>query len=258
MTNQEAAPEAKKPKGRSPNYPALTLEEAIVKIRQLYKSELRHPASVDTVIRDWGYRTVNGPAGLALGAVKRFGLTDDKGVGAARTIRVSDLAVNVLENPDDEEKVRAIQTAAFNPAIHRVMWEKFGYPLPSDANLIWFLTQERSFTSSGAKEFIKTYKNTIAYVNSFGPVKIQFQDPDGEIEDDDNGNQIPVVEPKSRKRRMTADGADVLTIPLLGGQPPILIEGVNQISEQNWNQFMAILTVMKPSLIQSEPDSEEG
>jgi hypothetical protein len=253
MTNQETAPGAKKPKGRSPNYPALTLEEAIVKVRQLYKSELRHPASVDTVIRDWGYRTVNGPAGLALGAVKRFGLTDDKGVGTARTIRVSDLAVNVLENPDDDEKVRAIQTAAFNPAMHRVMWEKFGYPLPSDANLIWFLTQERSFTPSGAKEFIKTYKNTINYVNSFGPVKIQFKDPDDEIEDDDDGTPV-VAEPKPKKRRVTGDGIDVLTIPLLGGQPPILIEGVNQISEENWAQFMATLAVMKPTLIHIETE----
>jgi hypothetical protein len=259
MTDAEI-PEAKKIKGRSPNYPAISLEEAIVKVRELYKAEMRHPASVSTVLKDWNYRTVNGPAGLALAALKRYGLTDDEGVGTARTIRVSDLAVNILENPNDEAKARAIHTAAFNPPIHRVMWEKFNFPLPSDENIRWFLIQERGFTPSGAKEFIKTYKNTIDYANSFGPVKINAQDSGDEFEDEETNDEKHLEErPKPKKRRMTTDGVDVLTIPLLGGQPPILIEGVNHISEENWNQFMAILNVMKPSLIEPDKDdSEEG
>ena len=123
MSNQET-PAAKRPKGRSPNYPAIDLAEAIVKARELYKAELQHPASVSTVVKDWGYKTPNGPAGLALAALKRFGLTDDDGLGPARRVRVSDLALDILENPDDAAKVRAIHRAAFSPPIHRVMWEK--------------------------------------------------------------------------------------------------------------------------------------
>jgi hypothetical protein len=137
------------------------------------------------------------------------------------------------------------------------MWEKFHTPLPSDDNLKWFLTQERGFTQSGAKEFIKTYKNTMTYAISFGPVKIEAQDSGDEIEDEETDEPKPPSGTKTKKRKMTADGLDVLTIPLLGNQPPILIEGVSQISEENWAQFMAVLNVMKPSLIQAESETPE-
>lgn len=255
MSNQEV-PELKRPKGRSPNYPAIDLEEAIAKVRLLYKAESQHEASVGTVVRDWNYKTLNGPAALALGALKRFGLTNDEGLGTARRIRVSDLALDILENPDEEAKIRAIHTAALSPPIHQLMWDKFGAQLPSDVNLKWYLTKERGFTDTGAKEFISKYKNTIAYASSFGPVKNEIQDPSSAPEAEEKNDRLLTAGLKPKRQRLTGEGVDVLTIPMLGGQPPILIEGVNQISEENWKQFMAVLNVMKPSLIRTEDEED--
>ena len=131
-------------------------------------------------MRDWSYKSLNGPAALALAALKRFGLTDDSGVGPARRINVSDLAVDILENPDPAARREAIRTTALNPPIHRELWSKYGERLPSDQNIKWFLTRERGFTDTGATEFIPEYRSTIAYAHLFGAGTVETQTTDQE------------------------------------------------------------------------------
>jgi hypothetical protein len=248
MSAQE--PKTKKPRGRSPSYPAINLETAIGRARTLWEREKQHPASVDTIVKHWGYKSFNGPASLSLAALKKFGLLEDEGTGKDRTAKLTNLTVDILANPDERARHAAVQKAALSPAIHGELWEKYGANLPSDANLQWEMTRQRGFTETGASEFIPEYRDTITYARLTGDATVGAQDPNG---GESHEEKLDPLDPtrgqeQRRKRRQMNTDANVLTIPLVG-RAPVIIEGEFPISERDWAQFMAVLNAMKPGLV---------
>ncbi|MDQ6946386.1 MAG: hypothetical protein M3256_08950 [Actinomycetota bacterium] len=261
QTSPAAPP--KKPRGRSPSYPAINLETALQRTRQLWEAERQYQASVETIVTHWGYRSFNGPASLALAALKKFGLIEDEGTGTARVAKVSDLAVDILENPDETARREATQRAALNPSIHRELWEKYGTELPSDTNLRWELTRQRNFTETGADEFIPQYRSTVAFAQLRSTATLPTQTVVRQEDDDDDDSETdelpsPDPRPRGRARRpsrlSTETDPHVLTIPLVGGTA-VLVEGEFPITETDWNQMMAVLNAMKPGLV-AEPQDE--
>jgi len=247
----------KKRKGRSPSYPAIDLETAIRRVRQLWDEERQHPVPVDTILKHWGYRSLNGPASLTLAALKKFGLVEDEGSGAARAARVSNLAVDIMENPDPRERREAIQRAALSPKVHQELWDQYGVDPPSDANLRWVLTRDRGFTETGADEFIPEYKSTISFAQLHPGDTVATQTDQGPSEDGgDEQERIP-DSPAPRRRRVTEDAANVLTIPLMGGTS-VVVEGEFPITEADWVQLMAVFNAMKPGLVRSSDNRDAG
>lgn len=244
----------KKKKGRSPSYPAIDLDTAILRARVLWGEERQHPTAVETIVKHWGYKSLNGPAALTLAALKKYGLIADEGYGAGRVAHLTDLAADILANPDEAARRRAVQRAALNPGIHKELWEKYGANLPSDANLRWELTRQRGFTETGADEFIPEYRATIAFAQLTGAGTVSTQTPAGETEDDADEEELrqPPLR-RQRRRQMSDPNANVLTIPLMGGRN-IIVEGEFPITEQDWTQFTAVLNAMKPGLV-GEPAS---
>ncbi len=255
MTEQAQSPTKKK--GRSPSYPAINLETAIERVKRLWDQERQYPTAVETIVKHWGYRSFNGPASLTLAALKKFGLIEDEGTGAGRTATVSDLAVDILANPNDRARLKAIQQAALRPAVHQELWEKYGSNLPSDANLKWELTRQRSFTETGASEFIPVYRATIAYAQLADGASVTTQEA---VEQDDPDEDDPPASGAKRRQgarrtRMSEADANVLTIPLVGGTA-VMVEGAFPISETDWRQLMAVLDAMKPGLVR-DPQTED-
>jgi hypothetical protein len=245
-------------KGRSPGYPAINLETAVERVRVLWQAEQHHPTPVAAVVNDWGYKSLNGPAGLSLAALKKFGLTDGEGSGDARRIRVSDLALRILEHPEPDVRHAALQEAALNPNIHQAMWEKFGPVPPSDSTVRWWLTQDRGFTQTGADGFMPEYRATIAFAQLTSDVNVGAQGNQVQSEDGLNEN--------TRDARGHADHAkvykdpahsskdpSVTTIPvLLPSGEKVTIEGRFPITEADWNQMMAVLNVTKLGMVKED------
>ena len=263
--NGAAPAPAKRPKGRSPSYPAITLETAIGRAKELYDLERQHWTAVATIIRHWGYTSLNGPASLTLAALKKFGLVEDEGTGAGRTARITELAVNILGNPDPEKRLSAIRTAALNPAIHRELWDEYhATNLPSSESLHWKLTQDRGFTETGANEFIPEFEQTIAFAQlSFGgTVQTQVEVPDEEkVGDQANDEQtesekVGRRQRRSGRQRVSTQGV-TYAVPVAMGED-VTIEGRFPLTEQEWGQFMAVLTAMKPALVgeKTKPELE--
>lgn len=252
MSNQPAP--GTKPRGRSPSYPAIDLETAIQRAGVLWDKERQHAASVDTIVKHWGYKSLNGPASLSLAALKKFGLVEDEGSGTARTARLTGLAVDILANPDTRKRETATQRAALNPTIHRELWDAYGATPPSDDQLEWELTRQRNFTPTGAKEFIPEYRDTIRYAKLADGATVETQDD--ESDEDKGGSGVPDSKIRRRKQRVSAD-ANVLTIPLLSGSS-VVVEGEFPVTEQDWDQFMAVLGAMKPGLIADRPEGVDA
>ena len=153
----------KRPKGRSPAYPAISLEKAIQRVRQLYARDKQYEIPVASLPELWGYASLNGPAGLTISALKKFGLINDEGAKDERRISVTDEAVHILNHPSSDARAEAIRDAALHPPIHREFWDEYGSSLPSDANMIWRLTRDRGFTETGAKEFLREWRETLEF-----------------------------------------------------------------------------------------------
>jgi len=202
-----------------------------------------------------GYRSAKtGPATVAYSALLKFGLLEDEGSGSARTGKLTPLGLDVLMSPD---QLPALRRAALTPQIHREMWEQYEDSLPSDESLKYRLVVQGGFTETGFREFIRQYRETIAYAQlpSAGSL-------DGETEpsgghDDDHQEETPLRDqPPRRQHRQGGVSGSVLTIPvpIVGGKS-VTIEGEFPISEAAWAQFLAVLNAMKPGLVQ---DPEAG
>lgn len=243
---------ARRPLRRSPSYPAINLETAVRRARELYAKERQHLTSVDTIAGHWKYKSLNGPAHLTLAALKKYGILVDDGKGTARRAGLTDLAVDVLENPDAAARDEALRRAALNPSIHRELWETYGNSPPSDANLKWILTRERGFTETGAAEFIRVYKDTVAYakLDSTDPV-VSAGAVDEPLDHEDSDESEPVNRPTHQppsKPRVSAPGMTPYSIPIFNGRS-VIVEGNFPLSEEDWEQFMTVLAAMKPALV---------
>lgn len=264
-TESDQPPAKRRQSGRSPAYPAISLPTAIERARTLYRQEKQFATPVDSLVKHWGYSTLNGPAGLALAALKKYGLVDDEGTKDERRVKVSDLAVRILEHPKAESRDEAVREAALKPVIHREMWAEYGEDLPSDSNLIWTLSRERGFTESGAREFVKEYRETL----DFASLGSNEPSSDNYSEEDLTATRVPSglgaldeMEPMGQARitfsdkRRSISAVQTYTVPVGVGEN-VIVQGEFPITEAKWAQFIAVLSAMKPALVALEPSGDD-
>lgn len=244
---------------RSPAYPGISLGQAIDRAQVLYDQERRNAAPVTTVVRHWGFSNPsNGAATVALSALEKFGLIAVTGTGSNRKVRLTDLALTILLNPDKTEVAHSIREAALNPPIHRLLWNEYQGDLPSDDTLRYELIVGKRFSERGADNFIGQFRATIAFA------KLDPLDSVAAPDNEPSEPAAPVSEPGRtdlgrvfKEPGYRPKEAGVLTIPVpLAGAEPVTIEGKFPITEAAWGQLMAVLTAMKPGLVKDEvPDT---
>lgn len=157
--------QVKKTKLRSPAYPAIDLETAIARARELWTSEKLNTAPVSVILGHWGYAKVSSNGLVVLSALLKFGLLMDEGTGEKRKARLSELARRIIldDRPTSPERDAAIREAALNPTIHKEFWDTYKELLPSDDNLKYELKVNKHFTDSAAVNFIKELHSTWSF-----------------------------------------------------------------------------------------------
>lgn len=146
-------------KGRSPRYPRIPLEDAIVHARALYEGAHRSAISSDTAYRVMGFNGKNGSSATALGAVRQFGLVD----GLRGDLRISNLALRILEPSSREEYVSGVKEAAAQPEVFSALFDHFEGVIPkSDEPVRSYLIRSLNFSRSGADECIETLRRTLS------------------------------------------------------------------------------------------------
>jgi hypothetical protein len=254
MTSPPEPTSARRPSGRSPSFPAISLETAIRRARELYERERQHPTPIEKIVQHWGYKGMTGPANLSIAALKKFGLLTDEGKGAERRGRLTHLAVDIIANPDHLARVESIKQAALMPSAHRELWDRYGNDLPSDVNLRWELVRQRGFTEGGAEDFVRGYKQTVAFAQLEASDRSPRITDDSPVTDDSHTILPDLHEPASPL--VSSEPADVRSpshasrfpIPIFNGGT-VVVEGDFPLSEEDWNQFMAVLSAMKPALV---------
>ncbi|HEX8095412.1 hypothetical protein [Jatrophihabitans sp.] len=270
MTAPTTAPppdSARKRLGRSPSYPGITLGNAIKRAQKLYEKEKLHPTPIGVVAKHWGFKSNNtGPASVTYAALIKYGLLSDEGTGDNRQAKLTDLAVKILLSPDEAERAAALKEAALKPPIHAEMWELYGADLPTDDTLRYKMAINGRFTETGFDEFIRVYRDVIAFANltpedkmdGSGTADLEEPEPEdgdrvpdpGEVKPPPPGTRPPG---KERRIGMTGD-VQTIAVPMLNA-PPVIVEGHFPLSEAEWTYFMTVLSAMKTGLV-GEPKND--
>jgi hypothetical protein len=161
-------------KMRSPNYPAVSLGEAIQRVKALWSKEKRTAVPADVAAKAIGYSGLSGPSRSTLGALKKYGLVDSDD----RTVCVSDLALCILHPANDGEQLQATQQSALLPELFASLHA--AYAQASDDALRSYLITKLDFSESGARQVIKTFRETISLAKLDNPDHIPSRNDNGE------------------------------------------------------------------------------
>lgn len=163
-TNEASATKGKRT--RSPNYPAISLREALPRIAQIYEKEFTHPADSDTLSKALGYSGTNGASDTVISALKKYGLLEHAG---NREYKLSPGAIDIcLHQKGEAERVKAIREAAFTPPLFAELNDEYGDILPSENNLRVKLVK-KGFNPKSVGDVIHAYRDTLELVTEEAP-----------------------------------------------------------------------------------------
>lgn len=146
---------------RSPNYPSISLPDAIERARKVYDREHTHKAAPEVIAKALGYSGVNGSSLGVMSAMKKYGLLEEVG----KDWKVSTDALTILVDPPTSmERADAIRRAAKAPALFATLLEEYGEKPPSDENLRAYLLK-RGFAQSAVDAPIRSYRETLEFVS---------------------------------------------------------------------------------------------
>ncbi len=172
MTTQAASAKPEKetikasaPRTRSPGYPAFSLKDSIERAKVVWQHEKRNPAPPAALAADWGLNVKSSSTLLTVAALKKFGLLEDVDSGKERLLKLSEAALNIILNDqeDSPERIGLLKQCALMPVIHAELWEKYIGDLPSDTNLKRHLIMEKGFNAASVDNFIKQFRDTISF-----------------------------------------------------------------------------------------------
>jgi hypothetical protein len=163
--------DAKKVKDRSPNFPFITLQQALDRARQFYAEEKRGVAPFSRAVMHWRYGPASSGGIQTAAALKSYGLlTEIGGSGAARQFQLTELALRIIldNRPDSEEKARFVAEAALKPNVAATVYSHWPDGLPSDSTINHFLVLELRFNEPSAIKVVKILKENHTFAGLDG------------------------------------------------------------------------------------------
>ena len=135
------------PRPRSPNYPNLSLPDAIARVRRVFDQDRRAP--LDREVRGQAHgvqRPKLGASDKTIGSIMQYGLLER--VGKGEKLRVAQIAVDIYHPDNPADRRRALLMAALTPPLFRSLRERFPQSVPS-AEALRCLPRAAEFLGSG-------------------------------------------------------------------------------------------------------------
>lgn len=180
----------KKPRPRSPEFPYISLREAITRVEQLFKAYTRHAARIKNLAQVWNFSAGSSSLLRNVAALKSYGLIDETGSGEERKIAISDLGMRMVADKRPGVHEAAMAIAFNNCTILKEYQHKWGEKRPPDHECISELTLDNGFTEVAAKKFISVYDDSVGYSQ-----RVQPDSPDGDATPEVDKGEPPKVDP---------------------------------------------------------------
>jgi hypothetical protein len=176
----------KKKRQRSPNYPTVSLREAVDRTKRFVTANGKAGAMPAIATKLIGFASAHGQAYSTLSALKKFGLLEEKDGRVIPTQR----AMEVASLPEaDPRRLKAIRDAAISPTIYAEVLEQYkDTNIPSDETLAGELVAYKGFNPNGVKEFLKAFRETIEFAGLSDLTVLG-----SEKKVDDEGNKTPKI-----------------------------------------------------------------
>lgn len=260
-TQTEAATVADKPqKHRSPSYPAIDLQTAIGRAREVQKIAGTHPAPMATAIKAWGYGAKSSNGLLTVAALKKYGLTTDSGRGDTRKIQLTRLGQEILFFGEETgEWLERVRRAAQTPKIYRELWKDYGPELPDDSVMLHNLIFERTFSETAARDVLRQFRATVAYAR-LTDAGAMLDTDESDNGSDDEGDEGPVLTPPANLKEPAATTSEDPGAREAMRSPKTvqvtystdewaLLQAVFPMSNDDWDAMIEVLQAMKRGLV---------
>lgn len=245
---------------RSPSYPYINLEQAASLLTLYYEQEGQNKTHINVALEDMGYG-LSGSGYRVLAALLQYGLLEDEGARSDRYVRITRLGLIIVEAPDHETRLEALQEAALRPDMHAAVWEHWKLDeqkLPSDNNMRYVLLAEFGFHKNAVDAFIGEFKETYRYARldeRIGATEAALSSRPSEKREAVEQEVFDVSE-KQPTREFALRGMKEHTIQLIG-QPMARLILPHPISERNLQHLIRWLELMGPALIVPEDEFNE-
>lgn len=174
---------------RSPNYPSLSLSDAIDLTKKIYDESRTNPIDREAAVKDMGYSGITGRSAKLLATLLQYALLERAGKGG---VRVTKTAVDII-HPDADGGIgrrRALLEAAFSPGLFHELRERFSDGVPSENALKSYLMRQ-NFADVAVGPAINAYLETCRFLQqenafeSHGGLPSKAYDSVQEEEDED-------------------------------------------------------------------------
>jgi len=234
---------------RSPNYPAISLPEAITKIDGVFRKEHKHPTPREVLAQAIGYGSLNGASASMISALHKYGLLES--VGNKGHYKVSEDAIDILlHRPGESERIAAILRTAFMPQLFSELHNHYGDSLPSEQNIRTYLLK-RDFNPKTVGGVIRAYRDTIEFVNA--ETKGSYAESVDELQ------EMPMQTQMVKQVPSTTDRRGVITTPSpvekdlgetvvgfkLTEECGVLVEFKGQVTQEAIDKLIAYLNLSK-------------
>lgn len=147
-------------RARSPEYPAVSLKEAIDRVKMVYDKDYQNPLPKAVIAAHMGYKSLSGASLPMISALTKYGLLEGRGADT----RVSDLAVALIAHtPGSPERMAALKAASSMPELFAELDAKFQNGKASDQAIRSYLLTSK-FIPGAADAAIRAYRDTKALV----------------------------------------------------------------------------------------------
>jgi len=144
---------------RSPNYPAISLLEAIEAANKLHGKIGRHPAAREAIAKTLGYGSLNGASMTAISALSKYGILEKSG----EDLKLSERAMRLIAAQSVEEHTEALWEAARAPVLFAELVEQYKGKLPDDEVIRSYL-KRKGFADSALPQVIQSFRETMEFV----------------------------------------------------------------------------------------------
>jgi hypothetical protein len=148
---------------RSPRAPTLSVRKALERADNFYDVHRRHAVRVDSAVEAWGYSLKSSGGRQAISTLVMYGILQDAGSGAARTVQLSELAWRWMANEHHDQRLDALRRIALTPKIMAELWDHWGANPPGDGQCLSHLRLDLGFTETTASDILEIYKDNIVF-----------------------------------------------------------------------------------------------
>ena len=151
-------------RSRSPNYPAIPLEQAVELVGKLHSKSRTNVIDRESAAMDMGYSGLTGRSLKILGALAQYDLVKPSGKGS---LRVTPVAVDVLHGITDSDRKTALRHAGTAPRLFKSIVDRFTDGIPSENVIRSYLIQQ-GYADGALGPAIRSFLETNRFLENAG------------------------------------------------------------------------------------------